>query len=88
VADVSKMGREIGSRGPRRRVFVLGEGARFATQTTMDNSLAPHATWSLPVKGDASTAHSDHAADVSKMGREIGSRGPRRRVFVLGEGAR
>ena len=39
----------------------------LATHTTMDNSLAPHATWSLPVKGDASTAHSDHAVKTDLL---------------------
>ncbi|KWU45058.1 putative TfdA family taurine dioxygenase [Rhodotorula sp. JG-1b] len=39
----------------------------LATQTTMDNNLAPHATWSLPVKGDASTAHADHAVKTDLL---------------------
>lgn len=36
----------------------------LATQTTMDNNLAPHTTWSLPVKGDASSAHAEHAVNL------------------------
>lgn len=40
----------------------------LATQTTTGTNLAPpHSTWSLPVKGDAGSAHPEHAVETDLL---------------------